>query len=144
MWKEVMGDVSAFGGLPLYAIVALIFLFVGEVNVFLFLVLGLVLIYAVASTIRLVKFKVRPDKQKYKNWLQKIDASSFPSLHSARAAFLTLVVFWYYKNLALLLILIAVMLGVGYARVWLDRHYIKDVIAGYVLGIAVFFLLGLL
>jgi len=139
-----MSDITSLGGIPLYLVAMFLFLFSGQGHVFIFLTLGLILIYAIASSIRWFWFKKRPDKQKYKNWLQRIDASAFPSLHSARAAFLAAAVFWYYQNLSLLLILLVAVFGVGYTRVYLNRHDWKDVIGGYVVGAAVFLLLGLL
>jgi len=144
MLKEVIADLSALGGVPLYALTALMFLFIDRANVFIFLTLGFVLIYAITSIIRFFWFKRRPDKQKYKTWWQKIDASSFPSLHSARIVLLGLVMYFYFQNLSVLMLAIIAMIGVGYSRIWLNRHDWKDVLGGYILGAAVFFLIGML
>jgi membrane-associated phospholipid phosphatase len=49
------------------------------------LCVALVCSYVFGSLIKLFYFKPRPKEQAYKNLLQKIDASSFPSVHTSNS-----------------------------------------------------------
>lgn len=93
------------------------------------------LIYGVAVLIRLVYFKERPKKRASNNLLRKIDASSFPSIHAARAFFFAVTITRNYQNplLGSLLFIIAVL--IAYSRYRLHHHYAVDILGGAVLGL---------
>ncbi len=94
------------------------------------------------SLIKLLFHKPRPDGQKYSNALEKIDAGSFPSLHSSRIALVYLTLAYLAPNLAFRLLFLGVIIVVGYSRIFLKKHYLTDVIGGYLFGGLVF--LGLM
>lgn len=98
---------------------------------------GLVIIEAVCISIRLVYFKHRPIKQKFTNIIEKLDASSFPSGHAARAAFFYSYLAWFAGNPASIAF-IALIVFVGTSRIILRKHFVIDMIAGYGLGLLVF------
>ncbi len=135
--QEPIRDTTALGGLALYVFVGALFLFLGHTTITIKLVIGLILCYAFIAGIRAVFFKNRPKKQKYAGWLTKLDASSFPSMHSARVTVLAIIICSFFNDQR-----ISALLGVGVfaviaTRTLLKRHYAIDVIGGLILGVIV-------
>ena len=86
----------------------------------------------------LVKYLVRRRRPKgeWGAMYRKTDPHSFPSGHASRTAALTVVALA--RGLPLPGLLLAVWaLLVGFARVALGVHYLLDVLAGYLLGLAI-------
>ena len=97
----------------------------------------LVLSYAVTWPLRLIWFRPRPVPQAHGSLLQRIDASSFPSLHAVRGtAFWTLIaaVTW---NPGVAAICALNVVLIAWTRTWLKRHHPSDVAVGMVLGVFV-------
>jgi membrane-associated phospholipid phosphatase len=140
VFKENLKDISSFGGLPLYIFVSLLFLSLGFMRVFYQLVIALFIVYVVFFGVRSIYFRERPKKQRYKNWLQKIDANSFPSAHALRAMVLGLIVISFFLNVYVNMLILAVVLLEGFMRVRLKQHYWSDVIFGWIFGVAIWFL----
>jgi len=92
----------------------------------------------VGSLIKFFFHKPRPDGQKYSNALEKIDAGSFPSLHSSRIAVVYLTLAYLAPNIGFRLLFLAVIIVVGYSRIFLKKHFLADVIGGYFFGGMVF------
>ncbi|MBI4146358.1 phosphatase PAP2 family protein [Candidatus Woesearchaeota archaeon] len=133
---ELIQDVKALGGLPLFVLLILFAFATARDVLAAQLLAGFVLAYTVTTLLRLVFWKQRPDKEKYRGFVQKVDSGSFPSLHSMRAAVLATVLGWYFANwLSVLFGVLAVAVGVS--RVVQKRHFIRDVLAGLVLGVIV-------
>ncbi len=129
-----MRDTTALGGLAVYLVVAIIFFLLGNTEVAVELIIALILLYVVIAIIRTLFFRKRPDKQKYRGFFTKIDASSFPSMHSARAAALAIILAFVFPQNTIRVLLIIAVLAVAYTRIRLKRHYASDVIGGLVLG----------
>lgn len=99
-----------------------------------FLILAIILLAALVMVIKLVVRRRRPHGEwgaVYRN----TDPHSFPSGHAARAAMLALFAvvlgpFW----LALIMVVWALL--VGLSRVMTGMHYLSDVVAGMLLGVA--------
>jgi undecaprenyl-diphosphatase len=132
---SILRDLSAFGALPFYLFISLFLLILGEIKLFWVLFIGLLLSYFFAFSIRLFYFKNRPIKVKYHNILEKIDASSFPSLHSWRIALLWLVLCFYYSNLVFWVLFGVLALIVLFSRYYLKKHYFTDILFGAVFGL---------
>jgi membrane-associated phospholipid phosphatase len=132
--KEVTQDAAGLGGLAIYVLVAVIFFLLGNIKVAAELIIALALLYAIIAIIRTIFFKKRPDKQKYSGFFTKIDASSFPSMHSARSAVLAIILAMVFPQNTIRILLIIAVLGVAYTRIRLKRHYTCDVICGLILG----------
>ncbi len=132
-----MRDTTALGGLALYVFVAVLFGLLGNTAVFVQLIIGLALVYAISWPIRLLFFRTRPDKQKYSGFLTKIDAGSFPSTHSARSAVLAVILWYFFTEPVVRGLLVLGVLGVLATRVTLKRHRVVDVIGGLVIGLIV-------
>jgi membrane-associated phospholipid phosphatase len=132
--EEVMRDTTAFGGYAMYAFVTLLFLILGEWNVFAQLIVGIILCYAFALPIRYFFFRRRPDRQKYSGFFTRIDAGSFPSIHSTRVVILALVLCRFFNNPLVSILLALGVLGVIVTRVTLKRHYLSDALGGAAIG----------
>jgi len=89
------------------------------------------------SLIKIIFPKKRPDGQQYKNLLEKIDAGSFPSLHTSRITITYLSLFFLYDVLMLKLLCCLVIAIVGYSRLHLKKHFLVDVVAGFIIGILI-------
>ncbi len=139
--KSLSRDVTSLGGLPFFLFVVVLFAcfneFVFAFRLLIFLALG----YIVVAAIRFVYFKERPKKKPYRNWLEKLDASSFPSLHAARTVGLAFFVADYFTVFWLSALLFCVAGLVCLSRITLKKHDFWDVAVGIVLGWLLFFLL---
>lgn len=135
--QDLTNDTTALGGLPI-AVLAIVIAFVADqINLFWELVFGLILSYAVTILIRLAYFKVRPIKQKFRTIFGKVDASSFPSLHSLRSTVYAIILMNFFQNVWLTILLALAVAGVATTRLMLKRHYLVDVIWGVVIGLVV-------
>lgn len=135
--REFLEDVKAFGGLPIYLVLIVLFFILGYKTMSVRLAIGLFLAYALTSSIRFLFFKERPDKQKYRGFAQKIDASSFPSLHAMRASCLAVLIILFFSNMWITCIAIIAAISVALVRVLQKRHYSADVIAGLIFGVII-------
>jgi len=129
---DIVRDFTSFGNQLILLIVA--FLVVGLGSMFWKLVIGLIVLEIVGSIIKLVHFKVRPRKEVYANMAEKIDAGSFPSLHTARSTFVFLTLFALTQDYILKCLLIVLIVVVAFTRIKLKKHYLIDVIVGFLLG----------
>ncbi len=141
VFKENFKDISSFGGLPLYIFVSLLFLALGFIDVFYQLIIALFLVYVIFFVVRSIYFKERPKKLKYKNWLEKIDANSFPSAHALRAIVLGLIMISFFSNVYVNSLVLFVVLLEGFMRVKLKQHFWSDVIFGWIFGILIWVLI---
>ncbi|MBI4895017.1 MAG: phosphatase PAP2 family protein [Candidatus Aenigmarchaeota archaeon] len=143
MREEHFRDITSFGGMPLYLVVMFVFLIFKNYQILSYLGFGLVAAYIITVFFRVVYFKKRPEKQKYNNWLQKIDASSFPSLHAMRGALLAVIMASFFANIFLTILFVALATGVAVTRVFLKRHDPIDsgvgLFTGFAIGILVLF-----
>ncbi|MBI2101168.1 phosphatase PAP2 family protein [Candidatus Woesearchaeota archaeon] len=132
-------DFSALGSLWIYAAAALFLLAFKNYELLKKLAAGLVLIYAIVIAVRTFYFKERPHKYPHNSYIEKLDASSFPSLHSARTAFLAAVFVGYFNNAMSSILLILMALIILYSRIYLKKHDYRDILAGVIVGIIVYF-----
>lgn len=99
---------------------------------------------ALCSGIKYFWHKPRPNGQQYASGLEKIDAGSFPSIHAARIAYVygTLGMIHHWTGHSWVLVIALVVIGaVGYSRIFLQKHYFVDVMAGYGFGTLAIFML---
>jgi membrane-associated phospholipid phosphatase len=136
--NENIRDFTSFGNPIILLLFS--FLIIGFSFDLIYIILGIILIELVAGGIKIIFFKDRPQKKDHHNILEKIDAGSFPSIHSARACFVFLVIYSLVSlNLAKLALVLLILI-VGASRILLKKHYIIDIIGGYILGFFVFFI----
>ena len=135
-------DITSFGSLWFYAIFMIFFLILSDYSSLKVLLSGFILMYFAVIMIRSAYFKNRPIRYNYNTAIEKLDASSFPSLHASRTAFLAVFFIEYFSNTSASALLAVLALTVLYSRTYLKKHDWKDVLAGVVLGILAYFAVG--
>lgn len=130
VWKTITKLGNVYIVLP---IILLLFLLNKSLGIK--LLVGVIGITAIATLIRLVYFKERPKKRPTKTLYQKIDASSFPSIHAARAFFFAMTLTRYYQSPGIGVMMFILAILVAYSRYTLHHHYASDIIGGTLLGI---------
>jgi membrane-associated phospholipid phosphatase len=134
--KKILEESTFLGGLLFYLLFSFWFLFRGRSDYFFVLISGLMIIYLSTVIIRIFYFKDRPNKMAYKNFMEKIDASSFPSVHGARITFIFIfLTLNMLKSFFLVFLSFIVVLLVIYSRIYLKKHYFIDLLGGIILGL---------
>ncbi len=134
---EVLRDTTAFGGLAIYLLVTILIFLLGNAKIAFQLIVCLAVLYLIIAIVRVIFFRKRPDKQKYRGFFTKIDAGSFPSMHCARAVGLAIIVSQLFVQNTIRVLFVIAVLAVAYTRIRLKRHYASDVFGGLVLGVLV-------
>jgi membrane-associated phospholipid phosphatase len=140
-FKEVTGNtLRDFSGLGNFVIIVMVLSVALSYDYGLLLraVIGLFILLMACNVIKAVFPKNRPVKMSHTNILEKMEAGSFPSIHSAHIMYLSMVVI-HFVNSALVDILFAIaIVVVGYSRYYLKKHFFIDIIAGYAIGLAAY------
>ena len=134
-------DVTAMGSLVFYGLLLLFVASLQEWSLLLELFLGFVITYGVALLIRSFYFKSRPSKQKYKKFIERLDAASFPSIHASRISFIALSFCSFFNNIFTSTLLLFVVVLVLYSRIHLHKHDWKDLLGGIILAALTWYLL---
>jgi len=137
MLKEFQYDLSVFGGFSFSIFLIIVAFIFGEKTLSIKLIAAVILAYLTTFSIRYFFFKERPDKQHYSNMLEKLDASSFPSLHSMRATIISLVPAMHFDMPELYILSIFMIATVAYSRHVLQRHHKSDIAGGIIIGIII-------
>lgn len=135
-WKAM----TMLGNMYVVFPLALIFLAVEKV-LGMKLLIGFLGISGIAMLIRLVYFRERPKKRPTRNLYQKIDASSFPSIHAARSFFFAMTLTRYYQDVFIGGALFVVAVLIAFSRYKLRHHYASDIIGGVSLGLVISYLM---
>lgn len=128
-------DVSCFGSIIFLGVVfftAVIFQFY---DLAFKIIIGQVIIYLIAGPIKFLYNKKRPNERTYNDIIEKIDASSFPSIHAARITLLSILLHFFGKNMLFTALLVIITLFVFYSRIHVKDHDVKDVIGGFITGL---------
>lgn len=134
--KKFFEEITCLGGVGFYISLITLFFVLGRTDYVFKLIVALLIIYFLTFVIRVFYFKARPNKQIYKNFIERLDASSFPSVHAARATFISFfLIFSFLPNFFYTLLILVLWAVVLHSRVYLNKHYLIDVIAGILLGI---------
>ncbi len=137
--------VSVIGSLPVYLLFLILLWLFDPSWFFLSMAFMLLLTTVVVYLIKWLYPTPRPDHghRRHKYFWQKVDMSSFPSAHAARGAGLFTISLFYEFSWLWFATLVFFFLTIN-ARVYLKRHYWKDIIGGLIvgvlLGVASFFL----
>ncbi len=133
---ESFRDVTALGSFAFYGVILLLFSASPLLAPLLF---GFFVTLAAVVLIRIVYFKNRPKKEEHANFWERLDASSFPSLHAARIVFLAILFSVYFSNQYSTALFTATAALVSYSRVYLQKHDWIDVAGGILVGGATYF-----
>lgn len=137
-------DFTSLGSLWFYLIAVLYFFIVQNYALLKKLIIGLLAIYLIIIGIRTLYFKERPSRYPHKSYIERLDASSFPSLHATRIVFLGLVFVNYFNNNLASFLLVILIVIVIYSRIYLKKHDTVDVVFGSILGAVVYFIVNFL
>jgi len=133
--KVFVRDITSLGGMIFYMLNLIISIIAGQYVLCKALAISLVFIFLISLSLRLVYFKPRPKKQPYQNIYERLDASSFPSIHAARITALAFIYGYVLKlSLSINIFLAIIVILVSYTRVKLKKHYLIDVVTGVVVG----------
>lgn len=133
--EQFLKDIGAIGSLPVYLFLMMFLFLLGERNLAYLMFLGMIIYYFFAVILRLVFFRERPRHESRKNIFEKIDASSFPSLHSWRMFFLMILFSVYFKSAYIFALFLVITFFVLYGRIYFKKHHISDIVFGAVFGI---------
>ncbi len=131
--QEVIRDFTSFGNPIILIIISAIFL--GITVKLLYIILGLLLVELFCWIIKFFYYKKRPKEEVHANIPERMNAGSFPSLHSARSSFIFTSLFLLSNSIGLRILFIILIIIVGLTRISLKKHYLSDIIAGYFIGI---------
>lgn len=135
-----MRDVTALGGgFFSFFLVALLYI-IGKSIVAGQLFLGFFLIYPTVGFIRSLHFKPRPRPESYTNAIERIDASSFPSIHSANSFYVAYVLHNAFTSNPASVFLFLLATAIAYTRVYFKKHYPVDVVGGAFVGLGMAYL----
>lgn len=137
--NDLIRDISSFGSLFAYVVILAVFLIQKNYYLFAKLATGLVLIYAIVILIRSVYFKERPKKYPHHTFIERLDASSFPSLHAIRTSFLAAILISYFNSYLFSIIAAILLVIIAYSRIYLKKHDKIDVLVGILVGVGVYF-----
>ncbi len=133
---DLFSSITLFGS-PVFYIVLVLILFKFDVAFAFKLFISLIFIEFICIFIKLVYYKERPNPQSRKEFFSKIDANSFPSVHSARISMIVTMLVLHFKSMLIFCIGALVIIGVSYSRMYLKRHYFIDVLVGVFVGIII-------
>ncbi len=140
--KNLLNHISALGSKEVTLLIPIFFFLNDQINLAIKIFSGLVIVYIIGIIIRLIYFKERPNKKPRNNILQKIDANSFPSMHSSRSTFITICLIQYFNfEIKIILFFSIIYITILYARIHKKRHDYKDLLGGIFLGILPFIFL---
>ncbi len=135
-YTEYVRDLTSLGNPIILGFVSIIS--IGLNIELLYIAIGLIINDIIGMTIKYFFPKTRPNKQSYTTALEKIDAGSFPSIHSSRTSFIFLTLGYLSGDIYTFIVFTLLVLITGYSRIFLKKHFLIDVMAGYVLGISLF------
>jgi membrane-associated phospholipid phosphatase len=136
-WQLWLEDIGALGTHTLFLGSTLLCYLAGNIFVAKQLLVAYVVVCALTVITRLLHFKQRPDKAAHKDWMEKIQAGSFPSGHASRATSLFVVVGNFLSAPNFLVVSGLLILAVAGARIKQNKHDIVDAVFGIILGAAV-------
>lgn len=144
-WLSIIGHPAVTVGLM--AVVGILGLIHGNNRLILATILA-VITPVVNYFLKIVIHRVRPSKYNSKFFLW-VDTYSFPSAHTSSSTVtygLIAYLLWsglaFPLNLIVAVILIMIIIGIGFSRVYVGVHYPTDVLAGWMLGLLGFIIIA--
>ncbi|MFH1400541.1 MAG: phosphatase PAP2 family protein [Nanoarchaeota archaeon] len=130
--QVVLRLLSAIGGMPAAVVLALTTLMI-DPDAGVRLALALAISFAVVLLLRIVLFRKRPQPKRHHSFIERVQASSFPSAHASRAGtFAAMAVV--YLPAAWMAVTLIFCVGICASRIILRKHHLLDVVAGAAIG----------
>lgn len=101
------------------------------------ILISMIIVNLIAYIIKIFFFKPRPKKQPTNTFIEHIDASSFPSVHTARITTLVFWIFIFFNNIYLEIVSLILGILVAYSRIYLKKHYLIDVMGGAIIALII-------
>ncbi len=140
--KDFVRDLTSLGSLPIILIIITGFYLIGRNHLAKGLIISILVSQFLIYIIRIVYFRPRPGnkKRKYKNIYERLDESSFPSIHASRAGIIPMIIS---QNLGTYPTYFLWVLGLGicFSRLYLKRHHPTDVFVGFILGVCISYII---
>ncbi len=139
-YDAVMRYASFFGSFLFFGFAVILFYILHQTLIGLQLFKGGIVVMFLEYTIKVLYKVYRPDFKTTKpiSLFESFqENSSFPSGHSALAALFTTLIHLTYGMLPLTVLFMVMTILTGLSRIALKRHYVSDVVAGYVIGIII-------
>jgi len=133
--KTWMRDLTSLGGAGFFILLIIFSLILRQIELAIKLSFGFLFSFIIVALIRTCYFKDRPKKKDYTNFIERIDASSFPSLHTGRAVFLAGIFMGFFKQNYFSTFLVIIAILIAYSRIHLKKHDWWDILGGVVLGL---------
>jgi len=127
-------DITTFGGLWFYLFMAVFAWIIGNKQLTYQLLLAVAISLALIVLVRTFYYRERPKKEPHKNYIDRIYASSFPSLHAMRAVILPILFGMAYNNWLTWVLFSLIGLFILVSRHILKKHHPSDIIVGSILG----------
>ncbi|MBI2557732.1 phosphatase PAP2 family protein [Candidatus Woesearchaeota archaeon] len=131
--RKFFHAITLFGS-PLFYAPATAYVFSINLNLAINLIVILILTEVVCAAIKYLYPKERPIPMPKKTLFQRYLAGSFPSVHTARITSFSIAAAAYYPNRIFVLIAFLAIISVGYSRIYLKKHYLADVLAGFLIA----------
>ena len=139
-YRTLVNYFSFFGSFVFWILTVMLLFILNQEEFAIKFAIAAAISMAIEHFIKFIYMEKRPDANSikpaalYEAFQEK---TSFPSGHSAIAAAFTTLLHLEYHVTYLTYFFIFITLMAGLSRISLKRHYLKDVIAGYVLGFLV-------
>lgn len=137
-------DITTFGGAPFYFLITALFYLFNQTTVAIDLLIGFFFSLLVVIIIRTFYFKDRPQKHEHVTYIQKLDASSFPSWHTTRIVFMAILFIQFFNNTLLTVLFTITALVTTYSRIYLKKHDWTDLLGGIALAFLTYWIVLLI
>ena len=133
-----MRDITSICGLPIIGFIFLFLIFFNKIILAKEFIVALIISEILIWGIRFFYFRQRPygKKDGFKNLYERIDESSFPSIHASRA-FIIAFVLSQGLGIYMKILFWSIALLICVSRIYLKRHHISDVVVGAILGLII-------
>ncbi|MAE13783.1 hypothetical protein CMO92_04410 [Candidatus Woesearchaeota archaeon] len=134
LYKSFVRDMTSFGSSYFLAGLIIFCLYIDR-NLAVLLLVAFLISLGIVYLLKKLFFVPRPVPDKPKNFIERIDASSFPSAHSSRAAIFGLQLALWFQDLIFTVLIVIFSLLICWSRIELKRHRLIDVVVGGGIGL---------
>jgi undecaprenyl-diphosphatase len=138
LFHQIAENLTALGSMVFFGIV-FIFTFLTDRWISYQLLFATLVSFSLIVLIRLIYFKERPENKgknkKVSHFVDIIDSSSFPSMHSTNSFIIALILGLNQKSVWVFVFLVLVATLISMTRYYFKKHYPIDIIVGMALGI---------